>query len=130
MQIAERLKEEFPLVQVLARAYDRGVALKLVEVGVEYQIRETLESALEFGQETLEILGVEPEEAADIIADVRKRDVARFEAQMTGGLQAGRGFMKGNLPQPTPTPLAEPRRPGEARNPEAAAALAANRPVE
>jgi len=130
VQIAERLREEFPMIPVLARAYDRGVALKLVEIGVEYQIRETLESALEFGKETLEVLGVEVDEAEEIIADVRKRDSARFEAQMTGGLQAGRGFMKGNLPQPTPTPLAEPRRPGEARNPEAAAALAANRPAE
>ncbi|MCO5065903.1 MAG: monovalent cation:proton antiporter-2 (CPA2) family protein [Rhizobiaceae bacterium] len=130
VQISERLKEDFPMVRVLARAYDRGVALKLVEVGVDYQIRETLESALEFGRETLEILGVEVEEAAEIVTDVRRRDAARFEAQLAGGLQAGRGFMKGNIPQPTPTPLAQPKRPGQASNPEAAAVLSANRPAE
>ncbi|MGD9915756.1 MAG: potassium transporter, partial [Rhizobiaceae bacterium] len=54
---------------------------------------------------------------------VRERDEARFEAQMTGGLQAGRGFMKGNLPQPVPTPLATPKQKGRAMSEETAAAL-------
>ncbi|MBX3596341.1 MAG: monovalent cation:proton antiporter-2 (CPA2) family protein [Rhizobiaceae bacterium] len=130
VQIAERLREEFPMVQIMARAYDRGVALKLVELGVDYQIRETLESALEFGRETLEALGVEQEEAAEIISEVRRRDIARFEAQIAGGLQAGRGFMKGNLPQPTPAPLVEPKRSAEARNAEAAEALASAKPAD
>ncbi len=60
----------------------------------------------------LEAIGVEQEEAAEVIEDVRRRDAARLEAQMAGGLQAGRGFFKGNLP--VPTPLAPPKRPGRA----------------
>ena len=54
---------------------------------------------------------------------VRRRDEARFEAQLTGGLQAGRGFMKGNMPAPVPTPLTPPRQTGRAMNEETAAVL-------
>ena len=121
--IAEHLKAEFPLVKVLARAFDRGIAMQLVHAGVEYQLRETFESALSFGQRTLETLGVDTEEAAEIIEDVRQRDRGRFEAQLTGGLQAGRGFMKGNLAVPVPTPLTPPRQRGRALNEETADVL-------
>ncbi|MGE0499415.1 MAG: monovalent cation:proton antiporter-2 (CPA2) family protein [Rhizobiaceae bacterium] len=119
--IARHLRAEYPLTPVLARAYDRGFAMKLIEAGVEYQLRETFESALAFGQRTLETLGVQPEDAAESIGDVRLRDQARFEAQIAGGLQAGRGFMKGNLP--VPTPLTTPRRKGQAMSDETKAVL-------
>jgi glutathione-regulated potassium-efflux system protein KefB len=121
--IAEHMKTEFPLTPVLARSFDRAIAMQLVQAGVEYQLRETFESALVFSQRTMEVLGIDPEEAAETILDVRERDQARFEAQMTGGLQAGRGFMKGNLPQPVPTPLTTPKQRGRALNEETAAAL-------
>lgn len=123
VRIAEHMKAEFALTPVFARSFDRGVSLKLVELGVEYQLRETFESALLFGKETLEHLGVAPEEADEIIEEVRERDQARFEAQLAGGLQAGRGFMKGNIPAPTPAPLSTPRRGSQAMNEETASML-------
>lgn len=123
VRIAEHMRAEFPLVPVFARSYDRGVSLKLVEVGVEYQLRETFESALLFGRQTLEHLGVDADEAAETIQEVRERDQARFEAQLTGGIQAGRGYMKGNMPAPQPTPLAVPKRGGRAMNEETATVL-------
>ncbi|WP_274629600.1 monovalent cation:proton antiporter-2 (CPA2) family protein [Arvimicrobium flavum] len=112
LRIVEQLKAEFPLTKVLARAYDRGSALDLIQAGVDYQIRETFESALIFGQAILEAVGVDTEEAAEVIEDVRRRDAARFEAQTTGGLTAGRGYFKGNMP--VPTPLTPPKRAGRA----------------
>jgi glutathione-regulated potassium-efflux system protein KefB len=121
--IAENLKAEFPLVPVLARAYDRGAAIGLMNVGVDYQIRETFESALLFGGATLEQLGVDQDEVAEVVADVRRRDAERLELQISGGLQAGRRLMKGNIPEPTPTPLTPPKRPGQAMNEGAADAL-------
>lgn len=121
VRIAEVLKSEFPLAKIMARAFDRGVALDLINIGVDYQVRETFESALSFGQAVLETLGIDEEEAADVIADVRRRDSARLEAQMTGGLQAGRGYFKGNMP--VPTPLTPPKRPGRAMNEETQDAL-------
>jgi glutathione-regulated potassium-efflux system protein KefB len=123
VRIAENMKAEFPLVPVLARAYDRGAAIGLMNVGVDYQIRETFESALLFGGATLEKLGVAEAEVTDVIADVRRRDAERLELQISGGLQAGRRLMKGNIPEPTPTPLTPPKRPGQAMNEGAADAL-------
>lgn len=121
VRIVQHLKAEFPLVPVLARAYDRGAAMRLIEEGADFQIRETFESALAFGKGTLETLGLDPEEAAEVILEVRERDAARMDAQLVGGLQAGRAFMKGNMP--APAPLAQPRKTGRAMNEETAEAL-------
>ncbi|MBN9242703.1 MAG: cation:proton antiporter [Mesorhizobium sp.] len=123
VRIAELVKAEFPLATVLARAYDRGTSLQLVHAGVDYQLRETFESALVFGGSTLEALGVDPDEIVDVIEDVRRRDAARFEVQLTGDIRDGRNFMKGNMATPVPAPVATPRQPGRALNEETAGVL-------
>ena len=115
LRIVEHLKTEFPLTPVLARAFDRGAALDLIHAGVDYQIRETFESALSFGRETLVTLGTDTDEAAELIDEVRRRDGERFEMQLSGGMYAGTGLLKGNTP--TPTPLSQPRKPGQVMNP-------------
>jgi glutathione-regulated potassium-efflux system protein KefB len=125
VRIVQNLKAEFPLVPVLARAYDRAAAMRLIAENVDYQLRETLESAFLFGKATLETLGLSPDEAAETIAEVRERDNARMDAQIVGGLQAGRAFMKGNMTAPTPAPLAQPLKAGRPLNEEAAEALRA-----
>ena len=123
VRIAGHMKNEFPLVPILARAYDRGAAIGLIDAGVDFQIRETFESALIFGGATLEKLGVDQTEVAEVIEDVRRRDAKRLELQIAGDIQSGRRFMKGNIPEPTPTPLTPPKRPGQAMNEGAADAL-------
>jgi len=123
-RIVELIRAEFPLVKVYARAFDRGHAMRLVQAGVTYQIRETFESALKFGRQVLLDMGVDEVEAAEVIRDVRERDNERFQLQLTGGLEAGRYLMRGNLPTPTPEPFSRPRRGGEAGNPQAADVLA------
>jgi glutathione-regulated potassium-efflux system protein KefB len=123
IRIAEQMRSEFPLVPVLARAYDRGAAIKLIGAGVEYQIREAFESALVFGGETLRKLGIAEDEVVETIADVRRRDAQRLEMQIAGDIQDGSNFLKGNMGGPVPTPLTPPRRPGRAMNEEAAEAL-------
>jgi glutathione-regulated potassium-efflux system protein KefB len=67
-----------------------------VKLGVDYQIREVFESALTFGREALLLLGSDPEEADELIAGARDRDRQRFEAQILGGLQAGRDLLLSN----------------------------------
>jgi len=124
-RIVELVKAEFPLVKLFVRAFDRGHSLRLVKAGVDYQIRETFESALAFGKNVLIDLGVDEVEAADIVRDVRRRDTERFELQIAGGIQEGRWLMRGNMPTPTPEPFSVPRRGGQALNEEAADALAA-----
>jgi glutathione-regulated potassium-efflux system protein KefB len=81
-RIVELVKAEFPLTKLLVRAFDRGHALDLVQAGVDYQIRETFESAMRFGEAALMELGVSQDEASEISDDVRRRDAERFELQM------------------------------------------------
>jgi CPA2 family monovalent cation:H+ antiporter-2/glutathione-regulated potassium-efflux system protein KefB len=98
-RIAELARHEFPTVPVLARAFDREHALKLVEAGVDFQIRETFESALLVGREALMRLGDTPEEAAELIGDIRQRDAERFALETAGGIYAGRSMIHGNVAQ-------------------------------
>jgi len=122
-QIVSVVKEAFPLTKLFVRAYDRGHSLRLVQAGVEYQLRETFESALVFGYQVLIDLGFSGDEARETIEDVRRRDEERFTLQMSGGLTAGRSLMRGNLSSPQPAPYIKPRREGQALNEEAAEAL-------
>jgi glutathione-regulated potassium-efflux system protein KefB len=109
-RIVELVKSEFPLATVLARAYDRGHAIKLMRRGVDFQLRETFASAMMMGRAALMELGVPPEEVEDIIDDVRRRDEERLQLQIAGGLTAGRDLVHS---EPVPTPLTRPRRTGQ-----------------
>ncbi|MEN8719919.1 MAG: monovalent cation:proton antiporter-2 (CPA2) family protein [Oceanococcaceae bacterium] len=112
--IVQLLRHEYPLTKVLARAYDRGHALELMDLGVDYQIRETVESAMAFGAAALHHLGVSAEDANDVVDDVRRRDNERLALQSVGGVYAGKDLMRSNAPQPEP--LATPRRSGRVLN--------------
>lgn len=96
LRIAEIVKHEFPLVPVLARAYDREHAIDLLKAGVDYQIRETLESALNFSEEALNVLGEEMEMAARLVEEFRDVDQERFALEIVGGIYAGRQLVRGN----------------------------------
>ena len=50
--------------------------------------------------------------SAETIGDVRRRDEERFTLQLSGGLQAGRALMRGNMATPQPAPYIKPRREG------------------
>ena len=115
-RIVELVKSEFPTTRIMARAFDRGHSIRLIQAGVDYQIRETFESALKFGERALIELGLDDNEAADAIGEVRRRDEARLDLQLTGGLSAGRQLMRGNLPTPQPAPYVKPRREGRLLN--------------
>ncbi|GMB82236.1 monovalent cation:proton antiporter-2 (CPA2) family protein [Shinella zoogloeoides] len=96
VKIAEVVKEEFPLVPLLARAYDRGHAIDLVHAGVDFQIRETFESAMIFSRETLKALGEEEELAGEVVEEFRDTDRERFALETVGGIYAGRQLIRGN----------------------------------
>lgn len=95
-RIAELLRDEFPLVRVMARAFDRGHAIELVKAGVEYQLREMFESALTFGGDVIKMLGASDEEAADVVEGVRDRDRQRFELQLAGEDWTGQNLLLSN----------------------------------
>jgi glutathione-regulated potassium-efflux system protein KefB len=122
-RIVELVKAEFPLTKLFVRAYDRGHAIRLVQAGVEYQLRETFESALVFGYQVLVDLGFSADQARETIEDVRRRDDERFSLQLVEGIQAGRSLMRGNIATTRPEPYIKPRREATALNEEAAEAL-------
>lgn len=118
--IVQLLKSEFPLVKVLARAYDRGHALQLIKQGVDFQLRETAESAFVFGEAALRALGVAEDTARAVSDDMRRRDAERLELQTLGDLYAGKDLLANNtLPA---APLIPPRQEGQVIDPSAAAA--------
>ena len=95
-RIAAIAKAEFPLVPVLARARDREHAIALLQAGVAYQLRETLESALAFGEQALRTLGDDPDAARAAMAEIRRRDAERLALETVGGVHAGRELLHGN----------------------------------
>jgi glutathione-regulated potassium-efflux system protein KefB len=102
-------RAEFPHAKLFVRAFDRGHVLRLIQARVDFQIRETLESALVFGREVLTSLGLAPIDADETIAEVRRRDKERLELQIVSGLTAGRSLLRGNMPTPMPEPFTPPR---------------------
>ncbi|WP_407351967.1 monovalent cation:proton antiporter-2 (CPA2) family protein [Luteimonas sp. R10] len=112
-RIAALATRSFPQAKLLVRAFDREHSLQLIAAGVDYQIRETFESAVRFGEAALREIGVDPEEAAAIAAEVRRLDAERFELELAAGgdPRAGIPLLRGNAPKPTPfvTPKRESR---------------------
>jgi len=126
-RIVELVKHEFPQAQVLARSFDREHSLALISAGVDFQIRETFESAVEFGKAALMSVGTSSEEADAIALEIRRRDAERFELEIAGGgdLRSGIPALYGNArpAKPTPTPFTKPKREAKALNEEAAEAI-------
>jgi glutathione-regulated potassium-efflux system protein KefB len=129
-RIVELAKHEFPLTPVLARAYDRQHAIELIRSGVDYQLRETLESALAFSSAALRQLGVQEAEVAEVAEDIRRRDAERLQLQLCGDISSGIDLMHGG--RWTPAPLTRPKHSGQALNEQAAEALepAGSRPPD
>jgi glutathione-regulated potassium-efflux system protein KefB len=111
--IARLVQSEFPLARLLVRSYDREHALALVKMGVQVQVRETFDSAMALGEAALAALGLPPEEIAEVVEDVRRRDAERFKLELVGGERAGIDLIRGNMPRMKQTPLTPPKRPAQ-----------------
>jgi len=97
-RIVARAREECPQAQLLVRAYDREHAHELQKADVDYQIRETFESAMALGRAAALATGATPDEADELMAEVRRRDSERFALEAVGGIFAGRAMILGNVP--------------------------------
>ena len=98
------------------RSFDRRHTLQLIAKGVDFELRETFESALVFGRKTLEALGLDPERAAAIEEFVRARDLDRLAVQQAEGISAGVDLLRTRMVQ---EPLSTPAREVKPLNPEA-----------
>lgn len=117
LAICRMIRGAFPDVKLHARAYDRAHAIALTNAGVDFQIRETFESAIVAGRTMLETLGVPSERAKQTEQDVRHRDMERLELQRLQGLDAGSDFLHQNTLQPEP--LKQPDHAAQSLNAEA-----------
>ena len=115
-RIVDIVRAEFPGIRLYVRAFDRRHSLQLIAKGVDFEVRETYESALVFGRRTLEALGLDPERTAAIEEFVRGRDLDRLALQQAEGIAAGADLLRTRMVQ---EPLSKPARAGEAVNLEA-----------
>ena len=99
-RIVDLVKSEFPHASVYARAYDRRHALTLFDHNVDYQRRETFDSALRFGRDTLVALGLSADRAKGAEVVVRRRDRERLELQRLEGLVEGHRKWASVTPEP------------------------------
>jgi glutathione-regulated potassium-efflux system protein KefB len=125
-RIVELAKQEFPQARLYVRSFDRGHSLRLIQAGVDYQVRETFESAMVFGENVLRGLGYDADEIAETLADVRQRDEDRLGLQLIGGITAGRSLMRNNQSTPEPAPLVRPKHESRGLNPAAEQAIEAD----
>ena len=90
LRIVELAQHAFPQAKLLVRSFDRRHAVALIRAGVEFQIRETVESAYLMGAQGLRALGVAEVDIEDAAADIRQRDAERLSEQVQGDDMSGR----------------------------------------
>ena len=83
LRTAELVKKHFPHVQIVARARNRFHASRLMDMGIERQIREALPSSLEMARWTLELLHEPP-----ALVDQMVTRFARHDAEVLARQQA------------------------------------------
>lgn len=86
-RIVRLVQDSFPDAKLLVRAVDRGHAIRLINAGVDGEVRETVESAFRMGRLALEALGL-PDADATVEA-LREKDRKRLAAQAARAHEAG-----------------------------------------
>jgi voltage-gated potassium channel Kch len=111
LEIVELVHADLQQAKTFVRAFDRIHAIKLMKLEVDYQLRESFESAIAFSRAALQELGTEPAVAAAIADEVRKRDIARLVLQKAAGTLGGADLLVGATvtPEPLVTPTAKAR---------------------
>jgi glutathione-regulated potassium-efflux system ancillary protein KefC len=79
LQLTELAKRHFPHLKVVARARDVDHWYQLRQLGVESPERETFESSLRIGRETLELLGLDAYEAREKADTFRRYNLKMLE---------------------------------------------------
>ncbi|SHF20502.1 monovalent cation:H+ antiporter-2, CPA2 family [Modicisalibacter ilicicola DSM 19980] len=101
-RIVALVQRDFDHLRILARAYDRIHAIKLIDMGVNGVVRETAEAALRVGKEALTSLGYCDADAEDIVARTRSRDQTLLDSQVVAahGAKDRQTALERILPEP------------------------------
>ena len=81
VRIAETVKHHFPGLHLAARARNRQHALRLMEVGANFIIRDTLLSSISLATQVLEDIGLSAQEAKTATSFFLKHDTETLEKQ-------------------------------------------------
>lgn len=81
IRTAEIVREYFPHVPILARARNRFHAYRLMDLGIESIVRETLFSSLKMAEDALQTMGFSPWEAQDTVSTFRRHDDEQLKRQ-------------------------------------------------
>ena len=81
IRVAETVVENFPDLQILARARNRQHALRLMDLGVTHIWRETLNSSLDTARAMLTMLGLSDFDAENTVETFKEYDESRLLAQ-------------------------------------------------
>ena len=107
LQVSDLVQEHAPQAKVYVRSYDRAHSIELRKRNIDFEIRESVESAMILGTAALTELGVEDERVDEVALDVCRRDELRLQMQVDGELQDGRDTLHVNTV--TPEPLVMPK---------------------
>jgi len=118
-KIVDLAQTHFPLAKLYVRAYDRRQSLSRLRKNVDFQIRDTYESAVAFGVAALEALGFAPDATREVEEDIRRRDSERMALQLAEGELAGTSLIHSR--PVVPEPLVIPKHAAKALNAEAEA---------
>ena len=81
LKTVQTVRRHFPRVRIFARAHNRHHALRLMDMNVAYQIRDTLLSSLELSRVILNEFGDTESEAADTVSMFEAFDAALLNRQ-------------------------------------------------
>jgi glutathione-regulated potassium-efflux system ancillary protein KefC/glutathione-regulated potassium-efflux system protein KefB len=81
IRTADNARKHFPKLKIYARARNRFHAYRLMDIGVDYLMRETFVSSLELAQNVMQGLGLAHWEARDAAETFRRHDEGQLESQ-------------------------------------------------
>lgn len=73
-ELVQLAKKHYPNLKIAINAYDRASSYDLMDLGIKNIRMETFASAINLGQDSLELLGVDPYEAHKMAQIFRKKD--------------------------------------------------------
>ena len=123
-KVIDLVKQKFPQIKIFARSYDRQHTIELLHKEVDFEIRETLHSAMEMGRAALEALNFDHDLTYETLEFVKQRDLKRLAIQQSEGLYAG-----AHLPlsrKVEAQPLVDPKRESKALTEQTTEALSAD----
>lgn len=96
-RIAGLVKHEFPQARLLVRTKTRQQSLEMRRLGVDFEVRETFESAMLLGDAALRALDLDPAQAATTSEEARRLDAERLALELAGDLDASKRLIHGNI---------------------------------